>query len=127
MRQRGFIPLGLLGYGLLALAILGTLAGIGYSIRKAGADAVRAELQPKLDECAAAVQRQNDAIARLHEEAAKKQAAAAQALAGATRKARVWEDNAARLRAVLTAPRKAGEAAPTSCDAAWAEIRKVPK
>ena len=38
--ERGF---GLLLYGLLALAILGTLAGIGYSIRKAGMDAVRAE------------------------------------------------------------------------------------
>ena len=121
MNQRGF---GLIIYAVLALGILGTLAGIGYSIRKAGADAVRAELQPKLDECAAAVQRQNDAIARLHEEAAKKQAAAAQALAKASQKARVWEDNAARLRAVLTAPRKAGEAAPTSCEAAWKEIRK---
>lgn len=39
-RQRGF---GILLYAVAALAILGTLAGIGYSIRKAGADAVRAE------------------------------------------------------------------------------------
>lgn len=40
VKQQGF---GLLVYGLLALAILGALAGIGYSIRKAGMDAVRAE------------------------------------------------------------------------------------
>ena len=122
--QKGF---GLIIYAVLALAILGTLAGIGYSIRKAGADAVRAELQPKLDACAAAVQRQNDALAALKAEAEKKQAAASKALAGATQKARIWEDNAARLRAVLTAPRKAGEAAPTSCEAAWVEIRKPSK
>ena len=121
MRQRGF---GLIVYAVLALGILGALGGIGYSIRKAGADAVRAELEPKLTACNDAVQRQNDAIARLHEEAAKKQAAAATALARASQKARVWEDNAARLRAVLTAPRKAGEAVPTSCEAAWKEIRK---
>lgn len=38
--ERGF---GLIVYAVLALGILGTLAGIGYSIRKAGADAVRAE------------------------------------------------------------------------------------
>lgn len=38
--ERGF---GLIVYAVLALAILGTLAGIGYSIRKAGMDAVRAE------------------------------------------------------------------------------------
>ena len=40
MKQRGF---GLIIYAVLALAILGTLGGIGYSIRKAGMDAVRAE------------------------------------------------------------------------------------
>ena len=34
---------GLIVYAVLALGILGTLAGIGYSIRKAGADAVLAE------------------------------------------------------------------------------------
>ena len=124
MKQRGF---GLSVYAVLALANLGTLGGIGYSIRKAGADSVRAELEPKLQACNDAVQRQNDAIARLHEEAAKKQAAASQALAKASVRAKTWEDNAARLRAVLTAPRKAGEAAPTSCDAAWTEIRKPAK
>ena len=121
MRQRGF---GLIIYAVLALGILGTLAGIGYSIRKAGADAVRAELQPKMEACEGAVKAQNEALAALKAQADAKAARAAQALAGATQKAMVWEDNAARLRAVLTAPRKAGEAVPTTCESAWAEIRK---
>ena len=119
-RQLGF---GLLLYGLVALGILGTLAGVGYSIRKAGADAERAKLLPQLESCQASVKAQNDALASLKAAGDAKAARAAQALAGATQKARVWEDNAARLRAVLTAPRKAGEAAPTSCAEAWTTIR----
>ena len=124
MRQRGF---GLIVYAVLALGILGALGGIGYSIRKAGADAVRADLQPKIDACQASIEAQNAALEALRKAQAEKAARAAQALATASQKARVWEDNAARLRAVLTAPRKAGEAVPTSCDAAWAEIRKPSK
>ena len=57
MRQRGFIPLGLLGYGLLALAII---AGIGWCIKTlkdAGRDEVRAEWQ----EANAAAQQKSDA------------------------------------------------------------------
>lgn len=42
MKQRGF---GLIVYAVLALGILGTLAGIGYKIREAGADSVRVEWQ----------------------------------------------------------------------------------
>ena len=94
---------------------------------KAGIAEGKAEVQPRLDACKASVEAQNKALADLKAAADAKAARAAQALAGATQKARVWEDNAARLRAVLTAPRKAGEAAPTSCDAAWAEIRKPAK
>lgn len=124
LTQRGF---GLIIYAVLALAILGTLAGIGYSIRKAGADAVRAELQPKLEACEGAVKAQNDALAALKAEADKKQAAASKALAKASKDAKTWEDNAARLRAVLTAPRPDGKAAPTDCKAAWAAIREPAK
>lgn len=119
-RQSGF---GLLVYGLLALAILGALGGIGYSIRKAGYDAAEAKYLPQIEQCHGEIKRQNDAVAALKAESDRKQARAAQALAGATQRARTWEDNAARLRAVLTAPRKAGEAAPTTCEAAWATIR----
>ena len=43
MKQRGFIPLGLLGYGLLALGILGMLGGIVYKIREGGYDKAKAE------------------------------------------------------------------------------------
>ena len=118
--NKGF---GIIIYAVLALGILGTLAGIGYSIRKAGADAVRAELEPKLQACADAVKAQNDALAALKAAADAKAKAAAHALAGATQRARTWEDNAARLRAVLTAPRPAGEPAPTDCKAAWDTIR----
>ena len=122
--ERGFIPLGLLGYGLLALGILGMLGGIVYKIREGGYDKARAELLPQLEACKASVAAQNAALEALRAEGAKKQARAAQALAKASESAKVWEDNAARLRAVLTAPRKAGDAAPTSCEAAWREIRK---
>lgn len=84
---------------------------------------MRAELQPKLEACASEVEKHNQAAMVMAEESARKQAAASKALASATQKARTWEDNAARLRAVLTAPRKAGEVAPTTCEAAWAAIR----
>ena len=40
LRQRGF---GLIVYAVLALAILGTLAGIGYKIREGGKESVRLE------------------------------------------------------------------------------------
>ena len=40
MREKGF---GLLAYGLLALAILATLSGIGWKIRESGKDAIRVE------------------------------------------------------------------------------------
>lgn len=121
LRQSGFT---LIVYALVALAVVGTLSGIAWKIRESGKDAVRAELQPQIDACQAAIAAQNAAVEALRAEAAKRQAAASKALAGATQKARTWEDNAARLRAVLTAPRPAGEAAPTDCKAAWQEIRK---
>ena len=117
----------MLAYLIAGVLLVGGLVGLVAMERKAGGDSVRAQLQPKLTKCEGDVKAQNDALAALKAEADKKQARAAQALAGATQKARVWEDNAARLRAVLTAPRKAGEAAPTSCEAAWKEIRKPAK
>jgi hypothetical protein len=60
----------------MALAILGALGGIGYSIRKAGADSVRAELQPKLDACAGEIAKQNEALAALAKAQAEEQRAA---------------------------------------------------
>ena len=118
---------GLLGPLLAGLALVAALTAFVAYERKAGADKVRAELAPKLAACAGEIAKQNEALAALAKVQAEKQAKAAQALAGATKKARVWEDNAAKLRAVLTAPRKAGEAVPTDCKAAWDEIRRPSK
>ena len=121
MKQRGFAFLTLLPYLLGFLAVSAVLGTAAYNIRKAGADAVRAELQPKLEACEGTVKAQNDALAALKAEADAKAAKAAQALAKASQKAKVWEDNASRLRKVLT-DRKPD--APMSCTEAWKEIRK---
>ena len=104
----------LIVYGLIALAILGTLGGIGYKVRQAGADSVRAELQPKLTAC-------QTQITALADETARKQAASVQALRKAEGRAKVWEDNSARLRKALTSRKPDG---PQDCKAAWQEIRK---
>ena len=104
----------LLIYGLIALGIIGGVAGLVAYERKAGGDSVRADLQPKLASC-------QTQIASLAEETKQKQATSAQALRKAEGRAKVWEDNSARLRAVLTS-RKPSD--PQDCKAAWAEIRK---
>lgn len=106
--------MGLIAYGLIALAILGTLGGIGYKIREAGADSVRAELQPKLTAC-------EGQIKALADETAQKQAQSAQALRKAEARAQVWDSQAKRLQAILT-NRKPTD--PQDCKAAWTELRK---
>lgn len=118
----------LLIYALVGIAALGAVGGFVAYERKAGADAVRAELQPKLEASqaqatglAAEIKRQNDAVAALEAEGARKAKESAQALAKAEGKARVWQDNATRLQRVLTARKPDG---PKDCKAAWEEIRK---
>lgn len=106
--------MGLLAYGLIALGILGMLGGIGYKIREAGADSVRAELQPKLTACEGKIQ-------ALADETAQKQAQSAEALRKAEGRAKVWDDQAKRLQAILTS-RKPSD--PQDCKAAWQELRK---
>lgn len=64
---------------------------------------------------------QNRAVEALEEEGARKAKEASQALAKATAKGRVWQDNATRLQAVLTARKPDG---PKDCRTAWEEIRK---
>ena len=113
--QRGFTL-----YALLAAGVVILLLGAGLKWQTSRLEDCKADVG-RLE---AAIAVQNAAVEAMRAEAAKKQAAASKALAGATQKARTWEDNAARLRAVLTAPRPAGEAAPTDCKAAWREIRK---
>ena len=123
-RQFGF---GLLLYGFMALAILGALGGIGYSIRKAGADAVRAELEPKLKACetltaglSAQVKAQNEAVEALRADAARRADKARRALASAETVSRGLESEAAHLKAVLASKGKEGR----TCEKAWEAIRK---
>src|SRR5690349_18907057 len=104
----------LIAYGLIALAILGAVGTGVYKVKQWGADEVRAELQPKLDAC-------EGRIKALAEETAQKEAQSAQALRKAEGRAKVWDDQAKRLSAILTS-RKPTD--PQDCKAAWTEIRK---
>ena len=106
-------------YGLMALAVLWAIGGfVGYE-RKAGADAVRAELEPKLTAC-------QGQITALADETAKRQVAASLALAKAEGRVRVWQDNALRLQSVL-ANRRASPEPPKDCKAAFSDIREAYK
>lgn len=117
-----------LATGLIILAILGAFGTlVGYE-RKAGADKVRAELQPKLTACeslnatlGAQIKQQNAAVEALAAEGAKKQAASAAAVKVAEGRAKVWTDNATKLQAALTARKPDG---PKDCKAAWTTIRE---
>ena len=130
--QRGFITLVQAAiYAAVIIAVMGSIAGVIYAwtsytdgLDKRGYDRGKAELQPALTKCEGDLKAQNEALDALKAAGEAKAKAAAKALAGASERAKVWEDNAARLRAVLTAPRKAGDKAPESCVEAWAEIRK---
>lgn len=107
--------------GLMALALLGAVGGFVAYERHAGADSVRAELQPKLTACTTQLTTQNAAIEAMRQEQAKKQAESAKALAKAEVRAKVWDDQSKRLQAALTARKPDG---PQDCKSAWAEIRK---
>ena len=118
----------LLLYGLVAIAVLGSVAGLVHMERKAGGDAVRAELQPKLTACQSLtatmggqIKEQNAAVESLRSEGIRKEAIAAQALAKAEAKGKVWDADAKRLRDALTARKPDG---PKDCKAAWETIRK---
>lgn len=127
MRQAGFIQLPMLGWAAVAAGVVILGLGIALKVQSARlescqADRVKLEAQARI--LGAQIAEQNRAVQALREAGIRKEAAAAQALASATQRARTWQDNAARLRAVLTAPRPAGEPAPVSCADAWKEIRK---
>lgn len=127
MNQRGFIALPPLAWAAIAAGVV--IAGLGIALKiqsarleSCQADRVKLEAQSRI--LGAQLAEQNRAVQALREAGIRKEAAAAQALARATQRARTWEDNAARLRGVLTAPRPAGEPAPEDCKAAWAVIRE---
>lgn len=120
--------MGLLAYGLMALAVLGAIGGfVGYE-RKAGGDSVRAELQPKLTACqdqvstmSGQITKQNEAVASLKTTGDAKIAAASKSLAKATTDAQAARTEAQRLRALASQT-----VSPSACPAgdAVAEIRK---
>lgn len=118
----------MIAYLVAGIAALVLIADLVAGERKAGGDAVRAELQPKLTACEGQVatmggqiKEQNAAVDALRSAGIRKEQEAAQALAKAEVKGKVWQDNAARLQAVLTARKPDG---PKDCKAAWQEIRK---
>lgn len=94
------------------------IASLGYA-KIEHSSKVAAEAETKA--CASQLTAQNSAIEAWRAEGAKKAQDAAKALAKATGKAKVWEDNALRLQTVL-ANRKPTD--PQDCKAAWQEIRK---
>lgn len=123
----GFIALPALAWGAIGAVVVILGLGIALKVQSARlescqADRVKLEAQAKV--LGAQIAEQNRAVEKLASEGVKKAKEAAKALRRAEGRAQVWADNAARLRAVLTATRPAGEAVPTSCEAAWQEIRK---
>jgi len=120
--------MGLLAYGLIALAVLGAVGGFVAYERKAGGDSVRAELQPKLTACeglrdalGGQIKEQNAAVEALAAQGVAKQQEAAKALRKAEGRAKTWDAQAKRLTAALAARKPTED---QSCTAAWTEIRK---
>ena len=107
-------------YAVIFLAVAGVIGGAYHTVKKSGYTEAEAEYKPKLDQCTGEIEKQNAAVAALAAESARKAQAASQALAKAKVSAKVWEDDAARLRAALTG-RKPSD--PQDCKAAWATIR----
>ena len=80
----------------------------------------RAADQAKITVLGAQIAEQNRAVEALQAAGVAKAKEAAKALAKAEGRARVWDDQAKRLTALLTAPKPQG----AGCREAWAEIRK---
>ena len=111
------------GPGLAAIAIAFALAFGGIqTYRLKGAQADSAKLTAQVTVMGAQIGEQNRAVEALAAEGARKAQEASKALAKAEGRALVWDEQAKRLRAILTA-RKPTE---TSCTAAWEAIRKQP-
>lgn len=96
------MPGSLLAYGIVALAIMATLAGAVYKIHHSGYEEgvaeVRKELQPKLDACNTAIEAQNRAVSALKAEGDARKAKATQGLEQATKETAGAKAEAARLR-----------------------------
>lgn len=111
----------MLGYLIAGVLLIGGLTGFVAMERKAGADKVRAELQPKLEKCQESVRQANEAAKAVKAEGDKRVAEAAKGAAAARKAAQGAASEAARLRSMV------GQPAPASaCPAASAaaEVRK---
>ncbi len=105
------------------VAGLAFLAVAGYAkIQHSG----KLEAQAKVEACETKVnamgeqiKQQNAAVDSLKTEADAKAATASKALAKAEGRAKVWDEDAKRLRAILTSRKDA----PKDCKAAWGDIR----
>ena len=97
------------------------LAGLGIqSARLDYCKKGRAEDQARITVLGAQLAEQNRAVEALQAAGAAKAKEAAEALRKAEGRARVWDDQARRLTAILTSPKPPG----AGCREAWAEIRK---
>ena len=108
-------------YAVLALAVMGMIGTGVYKVKQWGGNEVRAELQPQIDSCHAAVQKQNDAVAALKAEGDRRIAAATKGVAKAQEGTKKARTEAERLRVLAGT-----QAEPSSCPAAQgvAEVRK---
>ena len=114
----GVIPLLLSNWKLILLGLL--LAAIGVqTARLDWCQKGRAADHARIIVIEAAIAEQNRAVEALQAEGVAKQQEAAQALRKAEERAKVWDGQAKRLTALLTAPKPEG----AGCKDAWAAIR----
>src|SRR3990167_7405853 len=106
---------------LVLMALLRAAIGI-QTLRLDWCQKGRAEDQAKITILGAEIAEQNRAVEELERQGAAKATESAKALRKAEGVARVWDDHAKRLRAILTA-RKPEEV--KSCSDAWAEILRL--
>ena len=123
MTERGFIALPPMAWGAIAAGVV--IAGLGIALKvqsarleSCQADRVKLEAQARV--LGAQIAEQNRAVEALRESGIRKEAEGIKALRKAEGRAKVWEDDSARWRAVL-AGRKPTDA--QDCKTAWTDIR----
>ena len=119
--DRQTVPINLIVYGFLALAVMGAIGEGVHQVKKWGGEDVRAELQPKIDFCHASIEAQNAAVQQLRVEGDRRIAAATIGVAKAQEGTKAARSEAERLRVLAGT-----QAEPSACPAgaAVAEVRK---
>lgn len=112
----------LLAYLIAGAALIGALGGLYWKVDSSGYARAEAELQPKIDACHAAVQKQNEAVAALKAEGDRRVGRATKGVAASAVVTRAAVDEARRLRILA----EGALPAPTDCPAGVAvqQIRK---